>query len=222
MFKTYKNQLIEIIRDQGFDASLFQLNDLGSKTDINYRSSPFTFTFDLNGLDTYDIYATAFAHGYPNIGIARQSGIADSFILFKNWLKGPLKKFITEEATPDLWELLSSELPIVGTDMFDDPEYGKFSPDEKQQLLLSIAQFKLLINTTFNPTQEQLLLITQRLDYLAEAADRLPKFDWRSLLLTTTFSIMTTLTLSPEQGKVLFALLKQAFSYILTLPIPGL
>jgi hypothetical protein len=84
---------------------------------------------------------------------------------------------------------------------------------------LSLEEFKRLLKETFSPDDAQLKAIDGRLDYLSGALDRLNKFDWKSVLISSVVSIGATLSLSPEQGHQLFQLLRQAFSHIVYLPL---
>jgi len=56
--------------------------------------------------------------------------------------------------------------------------------------------------------------IDDRLDYLTQAVDRLNKFDWKSLLISTIISISVALSFDTEKGKQLFNLFKQVFDVI--------
>jgi hypothetical protein len=68
-----------------------------------------------------------------------------------------------------------------------------------------------MIAEEFNPTQEQLQFINERLDYLAKAVDRLNRFDWTGLAISIVVSIAVNLSVDTEGGRVLFTLFKAAF-----------
>ena len=86
--------------------------------------------------------------------------------------------------------------------------------EEKQLLQMSINEFEMLVAKEYNPSKEELTLIESRLKYLSEFLDRLNKFDWKAVLISTVVTIATTLTLSTEQGRQLFEMTKQVFTLI--------
>ena len=55
------------------------------------------------------------------------------------------------------------------------------------------------------------MIISQKLDYLTEAIDRLNKFDWRAVAFSTIMTISATLSLDTEKGSLLIELFKQIF-----------
>jgi hypothetical protein len=58
-----------------------------------------------------------------------------------------------------------------------------FTNEERQQLKLAIATFRLRLIETFNPTEEQLHVVLAKIDYLISAVDRLNRFDWKGVAL---------------------------------------
>jgi hypothetical protein len=79
---------------------------------------------------------------------------------------------------------------------------------------MSINELKLLIHQNFNTSQEQQKLVDDRLNYLIDSTNRLNKFDWKSVSISTMLSIVTTLTLDVEKGRQLFVLFQKVFSII--------
>ena len=92
-----------------------------------------------------------------------------------------------------------------------------FNIDERKQIIMSINDLKLLINNSLNTSTEEQSLVNERLDYLIEASDRLNKFDWKSLAISTLISISITLSLDTQKEQLLFELFKKVFSLIPTL-----
>ncbi len=86
-----------------------------------------------------------------------------------------------------------------------------FSKDEKIQIKLAINELKFLIIQNFSPNNEEQIIIDNRLDYLIDSVERLNKFDWKSLVLSTIISISISLSLDSEKGRLLFELLRKVF-----------
>jgi hypothetical protein len=217
MFKKQKNELLEIITGAGYEPHDFKPTEIGEIFALTFRDSAFKFEIEPTGA-SFKIRRTRFLPGYPVVPYALKPVLWSSVEQdFRSWLGTQVKQYLEELDTPDLWENISRETPVVVNTMFDDSDTTEFSAEEKSQLRLSISQFRLLIQQNFHPTDEQFGVIDERLDYLSGALDRLNKFDWKSILISSVVGIATTLTLSPEQGKLLFNLLKQAFSNIIYL-----
>jgi hypothetical protein len=79
---------------------------------------------------------------------------------------------------------------------------------------LALRDVRLLIVGRFSPAVPEMESIDDRLDYLTQAVDRLNKFDWKSLLISTIISISVALSFDTEKGKQLFNLFKQVFDVI--------
>ena len=58
-----------------------------------------------------------------------------------------------------------------------------FINEERQQLNLAIAKFRLRLIETFNPTEEQLHGVSEKVNYLISAVERLNRFDWKGVAL---------------------------------------
>lgn len=94
--------------------------------------------------------------------------------------------------------------------MFDNQ--ALFNVDEINLVSIAINELRFLINTNIAITKEHQTIVNIRLDYLIENVDRLNKFEWKSLLLTTLIGIATTLSLDAEKGHLLFEFLKRVIS----------
>jgi hypothetical protein len=78
----------------------------------------------------------------------------------------------------------------------------------------ALAVFEALIINTLSPDSEQLREIHSRLEYLANAVDRLNRFDWRGLALTTVIGVATTLSADTQTGRQLWGLFVQAMKSV--------
>ena len=60
--------------------------------------------------------------------------------------------------------------------------------------------------------EEELAKINEKIDYLMESVKKLNKFDWKSVLLSSVIDIVSDLTLDPTGGKMVFDIVRRAFS----------
>ena len=91
---------------------------------------------------------------------------------------------------------------------------ANFNLDEKAQIKLAINDLKLLIHKSLETTEEEQILVNKRLDYLIDAVNRLNKFEWKSVAISTIMSISIALTLDTTKGQLLWDLFKKVFSII--------
>lgn len=87
----------------------------------------------------------------------------------------------------------------------------------RSQIRISLQEFERLLILEFNPSEEELIQISEKLDYLSKAVDRLNRFDWKGLALGTFIGISTNLAIDTESGRKVFELLRQAFDAIVKL-----
>jgi len=226
MLKRYKNALFDMIQTAGLNVSDFTGDEQparmegGPVFEICYKPANLTFTVRNSETDPHvfdyfcDIYAPGFSkpldpYFYPEEGYTNFRGVQEGF---KDWLSLQVRTAIDEELLSDLWATATHDLPAP-----NEPNTGRFTDDEWQQVKLALSTFRVLLIENFNPNEEQLEVVSQRLDYLSVAVNRLNKFDWKGVALSTLIGISTTLTLDTERGRQLYGLFQQAFSALMHL-----
>lgn len=80
-----------------------------------------------------------------------------------------------------------------------------------------MKEFKRLVVENYNPTNDQLDFISERLDYLTDSVNRLNRYDWKGLALSILTSIAINLTVDTQGGKMLFELFTQALHSVIKL-----
>lgn len=224
MRKKYKNELFNSILNSGLSPIDFHLTeDLENnspRTVVGYKKTPFNF-FIINCGETFDEFESKYiryAHDfpisevYPDQFYALFSSILDQF---KYWLKHHIKEYEQDLFEPDLWsEFKNGNNSIVNLENIDFSDKSSFSSSERRQISMAINELSLLVHKNFSTTSEEQVLVNDRLNYLVEACDRLNKFDWKSLVISTIIGISTTLALDGDKGKLLFELFRQVFTSI--------
>ncbi|NQT33569.1 hypothetical protein HQ587_00155 [bacterium] len=222
MLKKHKNGFFDIIKKNGLDPESFSVGEPESDVfEICFLDSPLRFKVFLKS-DNYMLFDFDFVeflpspkYKYPDEIITYGCSIEDIYETFESWIQEHVKEYIDELLLPDLWEQLAEQKPLISDDMLDAEETSPFTDDQKVQLKMSIDEFRLLIKEKFEPTEEKLIIINNRLDYLTDSFDRLNRIDWRGLAISTVLSISVALSLGPEEGKALFELFKQVFTKII-------
>jgi hypothetical protein len=238
MLKKHKNALLEAIIKSGFDPTLFHAEE--SKPIIKLSSSFLIATLqELIGIskvatpiftiklrntsfkfyarhisDSFDEFSykyTAFMPGYPEMSWRKAKGIEELLREFNSWLSIWAKQYIQEQQLPDLWTKIEIYKPLVNDTDITDENTSNFSEEEKEHLRRSVREFRASVIENFNPSQSQVEFINDQLNYLSKAVDRLNRFDWRALAISTLIGIAINLSVDTEKGHLLFRLFQQAF-----------
>lgn len=226
MLKKYRNSFFEIIQQQGLEPSAFNAEDTDSCGDVLFRielkDTPLRFVVQ-QAPGSYHNFRYGYTRFEPDFPLTklRPAGTweAIKFVRggFTEWLTRHVRVYLDELAGPDLWQQVELQKPLVSGTALGEEDMASFTEEEKTQLRLSINEFRLVIVKTFQPSQDQLKVITDRLDYLSSALDRLNRIDWRGLAISTMLSISVALGLDTEKGRALFELFKQIFTKVVHL-----
>lgn len=215
LLASQKNVLFELIEDYELPPSQFVFQESKSRfstdicTDLAYSNSEFYFSFESNpGNDPhYCIYSPGQATFSNEIYTRTWER---TLMEFGSWLSF-LKREIT---TINKWDRLKLEMENFKFS-FTDNDNNKFSVAEYSELNEKIAVLKMGISK-LSLLPEQLRVMNDKLDHLAILAKDMNKYDWKNLFIGTLMSIIIQLSVTPENAKNLFALIKQIFnSYLL-------
>lgn len=223
MRKKYSNEIFTIIEKSGLDPAHFEIErtpevGIATLTAIGIKNSSLKFIIksDPTSFDKFTSRYTRFNPGFTlsefnPATYAQFENVAERFQL---WLTSHAKPYLDDCTDVDLWDQYSRSYGSIDLQSLDFNEQSEFSKDEKKHISAAIQNLKLLIVTQFQLQGQEIKLIHERLDYLSDAVDRLNKFDWKSLVISTILGIITTLTLDTEKGKQLFLLFKKVFGSI--------
>lgn len=224
MLKQYKNQFIPTIQELGLDPTQFSTQDLTEEGEtifeIKLRESSLIFQakHTKTNFHHFQHRRSVFRPTYP---VTQWSATSIDFPkiieAFTIWVKKDVQQFLEESLLPDLWTTIQYNQGLLTDSVLDEHSQSTFSGEEIQQIHIAIQKFHVLVNETFQASQEETRLVKDRLDYLSHAADRLNRFDWKGIALSTLISISITLSLDTNQGKVLYQLFQQAFQHVLHL-----
>lgn len=223
MLKRDKNGFIKIIEELGLNFNQFEAfeeeRDNYPTFIIRFRDAPFEFLVR-NPKHSYTLYATAFTQFTP--GFTRNEGynypdwksdIEEVYDQFSYWLENHVKLYLEEQDIPDLWSKVERERKLfMSLEEDEEDDYRPFTIEEKKFIYIAIKELRVNIVNNYAHNAEEIKLIDQKLNYLTEAVERLNRFDWKSLLISTLMGIITTLSLDTNSGRALFELAKQIFT----------
>lgn len=218
MLKRYKNALFLAAQEQGIDTSKFEIieSSAGTSEILTLKWGGSSLEFRVTHLTQYEDSFTCVYQRfivYKRIEFPQQGFEKFDLILkrFRNWLQTDVKDCIEEETAHDLWAQARGQKALLEANPLEKGENSSFTEEEKAQIRFSLQDFKKLVEAEFQPDDEQKRMIEERLNYLTEAVDRLNRYDWKGVAVSTVIGIATTLTLDTQQGQVLWGLFKTAF-----------
>lgn len=227
LLKEHKNGFIPLMRDANLSPERFQVQETMPDHCAHFvlilLGTPFRFTTRMNyeNYDEFDCQYVRFAPGFPLSPWYPESTswshIDDIYDMFSSWLEEHIERFFMEADAPDLWSQIQSQTPVVSDEPVGSDDREPFTQPEQVQLRMAIKEFRQVIIEKHAPNDEQQKLIDNRLEYLSEQLPQLNRINWRSVALTTLIAIVIQLTLSTEQGKVLFEMGQRILSNIVPL-----
>lgn len=221
----HRNIILEIVKEAGISPKDFTITESVTEKDklhqttFKYKNSPFSFDIRVSNesYEQLDYRYVQYGPNFPFTIFFPENDFTDFDSVaneFEEWINEHILEYEEDQFEPDLWSEYHEGQQNVDINQIDFNDKSNFTIAERKQISLAINEVKFLIEKNFKPLEKQLILINERLDYLAESAQNLNKFDWKSLLFSTILGIATTLTLDTEIGKKLFELFRQVFSSI--------
>ena len=160
---------------------------------------------------------------HPNSGNkdTRLFSIAEVCNQLEGWLKDEVKqyyKLIEITSIPSLWNEIKNVQQFDTSHAFTKADFEMFTNDEKKQIQDALSQFHKTLYEEIHPVKEDLREIQTKLDYLLKSVDRLNRFDWKGVALSTVIGIATNMSVDASTGHRIIELFKQAFMSIKLLP----
>lgn len=226
MLKQHKNELLQILEGAGLDISDFVADDvsIGSNPQLpgfRIRFKPADLSFiTCNAPDGSRLYKYSYTRYAPGFSTPPYSALSpeDDYCSFEEikeefvvWIAEEVRLAIDDALLPDLWTRATLNTMLVDSNKFNTSE---FSDEERQQVKHALSSFCLLIEETFRPTHDQMVTISERIDYLKSAVDRLNRFDWLNVAIGIVSSIGVNLFFDKEEGRQLITLFQKAFSVV--------
>jgi hypothetical protein len=152
-------------------------------------------------------------HYIPESGFLEFDSVLDEF---ERWIAQHVKEYIAEESVPDLWEA-SQAGAFLSAKSIQEHDDSFFSESEKVQIKIALVSFQRAAVEQFRPSADQLAAIEKQIKYLSDAVDRLNRFAWKGVAISTLVGICTNLSLDTERGRQLYGLFQHAMTAVLHL-----
>ncbi|MDP4226999.1 MAG: hypothetical protein Q8907_10095 [Bacteroidota bacterium] len=219
MKNKFKNEIFNYLSTIGLGVERFELKDDNCQTEIILKDSPLKFIIGTSP-ESYNWLDYQFVAFSPDFTLSNKfpetnwDDFKSVFDGFKNWIKYHVEEYIEDIQTDDLWSEYNKGNKTLSFREIEFKNQENFSLDEKAQIKLAINDLKQLIHKSLETTEEEQILINNRLEYLIDAVNRLNKFDWKSVAISTIINISITLTLDTTKGQLLWELFKKVFNVI--------
>lgn len=140
---------------------------------------------------------------------------ADKLNAIKVWLAAMIN-----EAQPDLWTTLERRDIFLGSTALAPVENAPFSEDEQRTVQLQIAEAKRYLRATHasNLTESQFEVIEAQLNYLAGAASRMGRIDWKNALTGALLGVVLDGLVSHAPIRDLTVVLSRGLAHLFGLP----
>jgi len=184
---------------------------------ISIKSTPFQFIIEpfAHDFDAYKVSFVKYGPAYPVANAGGPGSKIDGVISWlKSWLAADVKSYFDDVSAIDLWEEYNNGGAYLEVEDIQINDISFFSKDDQLQLALAIGDLKSLIPQKFIVSEEQMLSINAKLDYLLAASERVSKTDWKGVAIGIIASIIIALSLDTEKGRQMWELVAQIFRTI--------
>jgi hypothetical protein len=224
MLKEHKNNWFSVIQQSSVALVNFEYLETQESFTIQVKNTPLKFHIvqTPGSFDSFTVNCTEFSPGFPlrekvwgrksihdptsESNYRRVPITGDSVLVahtLQTWLTKTVQRYFAEEQAPDLWKQLQTYSLFSDSSTIPKEDLEQFTIGEKKQIVSGLLEYKQYIAEKLDPTQEQLKLVEERLDYLTEAVERLNRFDWKALAASTLVSIAVTLSVDTATGRQL-------------------
>lgn len=228
----YKNQLFQIIQEVGLESKLFEIFEVEEgkydATVIQFVGTDLRFTI-LENPKSYHLFNYKYSLNKPYFP---ETSYIKRFLPFRllpgnkarfnfkkieskfiYWLDVELETYFADLQEVDLWAQSQKQTLLDYKQEDDGSDRNEFFSDsEKAQIITALNKARKEAEEKLSIKEKDLDVLNEKVEYLMDAVQRLNKFDWKSILLSSTIDIVSDLTLDPTGGKMLFDIFTNAFS----------
>jgi hypothetical protein len=183
-----------------------------SVSQLEHRASRFFYSFDYarnqyDGMDAHAYYS-------PGADERLEEGEAMSWRGHLHFVAKWAANLARELDEPDLWMTADSG-QAFRTSSQDQNSNAPFRVEERRQVHDALQAILTYVKDNKSLSQEQLVVLDARLSYLDEATERLGKFDWRGVALSTLINIAWDLAFAPDEATHFLARCAAALAAVL-------
>jgi hypothetical protein len=209
--KSQRNQIFEAIQATGLDPKEFDLTDEDGKIQIKHKGSPSLFAVGGPGRYVGSCVAGD-GPAWPFEQYSWQSLISR----FTRWVED-VKRYLE---MPDLWAEVRRRAGLLGAYSDNGTGNTPFTPEEQKEIEMQLHEWADHARRTYSISTAQMRILDAKFDYIANAAGRLGRVDWRNAFVGAIFAYILSGALPPEFTRDMFFHAIRAAAQFYGLPGP--
>jgi hypothetical protein len=218
LLRSQRNAVLRAIQEAGLNPAEFGWDTIYGDGTMISASVPllthrptqsfYAFDYDAGRENHHAVYV-------PGAGRAQERIVAGDWTLQLAHVARWLENLKREYEAPDLWGELGRQREVVaGEPAEDERENTPFTPEEQAEITAQLRELKEYLRANHQLTGQQMRAIESRLDYLADAARRLGRFDWRQTLVGTLLGLVVQAVVPSEPIQDALALIGRGLGHL--------
>lgn len=210
LLRSQANAVFEAIRSRGLDPSDFEWTEMAYHAPertipvLVHRPTGYHYEFDSFHYETFTDagteYIARFSPGHSDmVEESSVHGWEGLLSVVGEWLVY-LKR---EIEAPNFWAAVSEEKKLIEASSQEE-ENRPFNQDELRYIGQQLTEIKEFLFKTQELSESHKQFVTDRLDYLADAAGRVGRVDWKNQLVGVLLGIAMQTALTSDATRELF------------------
>jgi hypothetical protein len=130
----------------------------------------------------------------------------------RHWIEADVRRAIDELSVPDRWSHARAAAAQLGDPGSGVPEGAEFfDAAERLEIRRRVQAFREAVVDEFEPDEDALKEMDEKLSYLVNSVDRLNRRDWKTAVLPTLVGVASALSLDTNRGRQLWQMFVAAF-----------
>ena len=216
LLPSQRNQVYDAITQAGFSPAQFKLSDQlvtkihGTFTELSLNGSEYYYRF----YENHGGHVGVFSPGHDTLSEQVNPG---AWLSQLNHIYKWLSLVKREIEQPDKWQHIFDESKSIGINIGTE-DNSQFTYEEVTHIQQAMLRAKAAAGQ-LQLTAQQLRLLSDKLDYVAEKAKLLGRIDWKNLFMGTMITMIVDLGVPDELKKQLWLILKESFKVILQIAL---
>lgn len=197
--KTQRNELAELARECGLSLADFTWTDETHERDTAISRLKHVPTGATVAFAPFDSDQAFWLQWWPNFLGGQPFGAFRDWLAVERFAATWFAAVQLEHQSADLWSTAQDQRAWIA-DTPTPSANSPFTKVERELLAQHLRTIEVFVVTTLDATDERQAEVRAQLKYLTEATERLGRFDWRGLAVSTLIAIVLQLGLTPERA----------------------
>lgn len=211
LLTSQKNHLFKQVQDAGMDPADFEVAEDGTHRRASFFHHPTAYYFSIS-IDDTTPFTISLSPGETLLKERRLSNKWEN-VAARFWIW--LTCIRREIELPDLWDGLATGSQLVQDATEQPSDNLPFAQAELPQVRKALEEIKAYVIKTKELTETQRKIVDARFDHMEEAATRMGRKDWLSLVIGNLLGIAFSLALTGDSTRDLFGFVALVFKRIL-------